>query len=163
MQTGGLEPIPQVDPTSSFSSTSVTKKYGDLTFSTNSDGTLSYVSSNTSVATVSSTGTITIKGVGSTTITASTTETSSYFADSKTMTLTVNKGTLSVSINPTVTAIEYGQTIASSGVSGGTVKDQAGNTITGGIWSWQSPNTKPTGIGTVSCVVVYTLNNVNYE
>lgn len=157
----------QVDPTSSFSSTSVTKKYGDVAFSagftTNSDGTVSYSSSNQNIATVSSTGAITIKGVGVTTITASIAETSSYCADSKTMTLTVNKGTLSVSANPAVTSIQYGQTISSSNISGGTIKDQANNTITGGIWSWKSPNTTPSGAGTIKCIAVYTLNNSNYE
>lgn len=156
-----------VDPTSSFASTAVTKKYGDVAFSagftTDSDGTVSYSSSNQNVATISSTGAITIKGVGTTTITASTSETASYCADSKTMTLTVTKGTLSVSAIPTATSIQYGQTISSSNISGGTIKDQANNTITGGTWSWKSPNTTPSGAGTIQCVAVYTLNNSNYE
>lgn len=157
----------QVNPTSSFASTSVIKKYGDLAFSadftTNSDGTVSYSSSNQNVAAVSSTGTITIKGVGSATITASTPETASYCADSKTMTLTVNKGTLSVSASPTATSIQYGQTISSSNISGGVIKDQANNIVTGGTWSWKSPNTTPSGARTIQCIAVYTLNNSNYE
>lgn len=156
-----------VDPTSSFSSTSVTKKYGDLAFSagftTDSDGTLSYSSSNTSVATISSSGSITITGVGSTTITASTAETSSYYADSKTMTLTVSKGTISVSTNPSASSIQYGQTLASSIITGGSTKNQAGNSVTG-AWSWKSPATVPNA-GTTSFTVIFTpsdTTNYNY-
>lgn len=155
-----------VDPTSSFSSTSVTKKYGDLAFSagftTNSDGTLSYTSSNASVATVSSTGSITITGVGSTTITASTAETSSYYADSKTMTLTVSKGTISVSKKPSASSIQYGQTLSSSTITGGSTKNQAGNSVTG-AWSWKSPATVPNA-GTTSFAVIFTPSDtINYN
>ena len=156
-----------IDPTSSFSSTSVAKKYGDLAFSagftTDSDGTLSYSSSNKSVATISSSGSITITGVGSTTITASTAETSSYYADSKTMTLTVSKGTISVSKKPSASSIQYGQTLASSTITGGSTKNQAGNSVTG-AWSWKSPTTTPNA-GTTSFTVIFTpsdTTNYNY-
>lgn len=153
------------NPTSSFPS--ITKKYGDAPFSagfaTNSDGTVSYVSSNHSVATISSTGLITITGVGQVSIQATTPETASYFADSKVMTLTVNKGTISISASPTASSIEYGQTLASSALTGGSVQDQAGNMVAGGVWSWQSPTTKPTSAGTASYAVVCTVNSSRYE
>lgn len=53
---------------------------GDITYTTSSDGTMSFVSNNTSVATVNSTGTVTAVGEGSTTITVSQTEGTSYAA-----------------------------------------------------------------------------------
>lgn len=155
-----------VDPTSSFSSTSATKKYGDLAFSagftTDSNGTLSYSSSNTSVATISSSGLITITGVGSTTITASTAETSSYYADSKTMALTVSKGTISVSTKPSASSIQYGQTLASSTITGGSTKNQAGNSVAG-AWLWKSPTTVPNAGITSFTVIFIPSDTVNYN
>lgn len=100
-------------------------------FTTNSDGTISYSSSNTSVATVASNGTITITGVGSATITASTAATSSYNADSKTMTLTVSKGNLTVKTSPTPTAINYGQKLSTSVLSGGSAVNSSGSNVGG--------------------------------
>ena len=63
--------------------TATTKVYGDADFalsvSSTSTGTISYTSSDTSVATIdAATGSITITGVGTTTITASQTETTKY-------------------------------------------------------------------------------------
>lgn len=154
------------DPTSSFSSTSVSKSYGDAAFSagftTNSDGTISYSSSNTSVATVASNGTITIKGVGSTTITASTVATSAYNADSKTMALTVTKGNLTVKTSPTPTTINYGQKLSISVLSGGSAVNSSGSNV-GGAWSWKSPETFPSA-GTISYTVVFVpTDTMNYN
>ena len=81
-------------PTSSFASTSVTKKTTDAPFTnkytTNSDGKVTYKSSNSAVATIDSAGKVTIKGAGKTTITASTARSYKYAAQSKTYVLTVN-------------------------------------------------------------------------
>lgn len=61
-----------------------------LDASTNSDGALTYSSSNTSVATVDSTGRVTLKGIaGTTTITIKVAATSNYAAATKTVTVTV--------------------------------------------------------------------------
>ena len=56
----------------------------------NSNGSFSYTSSNTSIATISG-STVTIKGIGSTTITATQASTSNYNSASTTATLTINK------------------------------------------------------------------------
>lgn len=154
------------DPISSFSSSSVSKPYGSSSFSagftTNSDGTISYSSSNTSVATVASNGTITIKGAGSTVITASTTETSAYNADSKTMALTVTKGNLTIKTSPTPTVINYGQKLSTSVLSGGSAVNSSGSNV-GGSWSWKSPETFPSA-GTISYTVVFVpTDTVNYN
>ena len=81
-----------------------TKTFGGAAYTqaatvTEGAGTISYASSNTAVATVnSSTGTVTIVGAGSATLTASVASNASYSATSGSYTLTVDKGT------PTVTA-----------------------------------------------------------
>ena len=54
-----------------------------------------YKSSNTKVATVSSAGKVTIKGAGTAKITISASATENYQAASKTITVTVNKGSKS--------------------------------------------------------------------
>ena len=78
---------------SSWAKTSVAVKLGETvsnTFSTTSDGAVTYTSSKTSVATVAADGTITVVGAGSTTITAETAETDNFFASAASFTLTVN-------------------------------------------------------------------------
>lgn len=87
-------------PTIAFANTSVTKTYGDAKFinaaTTISDGTITYVSNNTDVATVNSaTGEVTIAKVGTATITASVPATANYGEASATYNLTVNKKTSS--------------------------------------------------------------------
>ena len=74
-----------------------TKMFGDASFNlvaptTNSNGVITYTSSNTAVATVSGT-TLTIVGVGTSTITASQATNTNFLAATTTSTLTVNKGT----------------------------------------------------------------------
>lgn len=63
-----------------------TKKY---TFETNSDGTVTYESSNEDIATIASDGTISPVGYGTTTITANVAGTGNYNPDSKSFTLKV--------------------------------------------------------------------------
>lgn len=75
---------------------SYSKTTGDSSFnlnaSTNSDGALTFTSSNTDVATVDSKGNVTLKGVeGTTTITIKTAATDTYAAATKTVTVTVTK------------------------------------------------------------------------
>ena len=60
-------------------------------FTTNSDGVVTYTSSDTEVATIDESGNITLVGKGVTTITASVAETEAFLADSKSFTLTVTK------------------------------------------------------------------------
>ena len=61
------------------------------TFTTNSDGAVTYTSSDENVATIDANGNITPKAYGVTTITASVAETETYLADSKSFTLHVNE------------------------------------------------------------------------
>ena len=92
--------INKADPTIVFND--VTKNFGDVDFdlvaSSNSSGTFSFTVSDTSVATVSS-STITIIGGGSTIITLNQAEVNNYNAGVATMTLTVNKASISITFN----------------------------------------------------------------
>jgi alpha-tubulin suppressor-like RCC1 family protein len=78
-----------------------TKTYGDSSFTitpptSNSEGSFTYSSSNTSVASISG-NTITIVGVGTATITATQTETTNYSSGTITTLFQVSKATLSIS------------------------------------------------------------------
>ena len=92
--------INKADPTIVFND--VTKNFGDVDFdlvaSSNSSGTFSFTVSDTSVATVSS-STITIIGGGSTIITLNQAEVNNYNAGVATMTLTVNKASISITFD----------------------------------------------------------------
>lgn len=66
------------------------KKSFSLGVKTNSDGKLSYTSSNTKIATVSTAGTVTMKNIGSTVITVRSEKTSSFRAGTVRITLNLN-------------------------------------------------------------------------
>lgn len=88
--------ISLANPTYSPAWSITSRTYGDSSFTintpnSNSNGSFTYTSSDTSVASVSGT-TVTINGVGTTTITANQAATSSYNSGSTTAVLTVNKG-----------------------------------------------------------------------
>ena len=124
------------DPISSFSSTSVNKTYLDADFSagftTDSDGAVTYSSSNTNVATIATNGTISIKSAGTTTITAKTAATSAYNESTTSMTLTVGKATPSLSNIKASKNLAYLQTLSKITVSG-TAK--VGSKTVAGTWS----------------------------
>ncbi len=87
-----------------FSTSTVNKKYGDSSFAMIANhpvgnGTVTYESSNTNVATVDNSGTVTIVGIGTTTITATAAETNNYFVASASYTLTVAKGSQELSFS----------------------------------------------------------------
>jgi hypothetical protein len=94
--------------TISFATTSVSKTYGDSTFTnaiTNSgNGSLTWGTSSSSVATVNSSGQVTIVGAGSCTISATTTSTTNcmYSTTAASYTLSVAKKTISI---PTPTGV----------------------------------------------------------
>lgn len=99
----------------SFESTSVSKTYGDASFvnplTTNTTGTITYSSSNTSVATInSSTGRVTIQGAGSCTITATAASNTNYASGSKSYSLTVNRGTPQMRFANSYVYADYGET-----------------------------------------------------
>ena len=85
---------PKETQTVSFEESSITKTYVDDSFtntaSTTGNGTISYTSSNTSVAEVDSEGRVTIKGAGSAEITATASETDDYGVSTAKYILTVN-------------------------------------------------------------------------
>ena len=90
-------------PTFVFSNDSKTATYGDTgisadTLTENTNGTITYSSSNTGIATInSSSGASASVAAGSTTITASATETNEYTSASDSFTLVINKKTLTAS------------------------------------------------------------------
>ena len=134
-------------PTTSFSSTSVTKTYYDSAFdsgfTTNSTGAKTFDSSDKSVATIDSTGKITIVGAGTTKITGSTAANDAYSASSAEMTLTVNKATPTLT-DVSATSITYGQTLANSKITG-TAKVGA-NTVAG-TFIWTDATSTAPGAG----------------
>lgn len=101
--------ISEAAPTLRFASASISKKTTDGAF-TNSltkktDGTISYSSSNTSVATVSSTGQVTIKGSGTAKITATASQGKNYNSGSASYTLNVQaQSTGDTVVRATITA-----------------------------------------------------------
>jgi hypothetical protein len=96
--TATLTVSPATTALSGFSA--ITKSFGAAAFSlvaptTNGNGLFTYTSSNTSVATISGT-TVSIVGVGTSTITATQASTANYLSASTTATMTVSKGTLTL-------------------------------------------------------------------
>ena len=121
--TNGSASVGKKSATISFASSSVTINYGESaknTLTNTGDGTVSYTSSNTNVATINSTtGEVTIKQAGTTTITAKVTDGTYYTYSTKTIsyTLTVKKITNPAKVSP-VTGIIYGETKAMVSVTG---------------------------------------------
>jgi len=96
--------------TSTCTVTATNKTYGDANFTighnTTSDGTKTFSSSKTSVATIDNTGWVTIKGVGTTTITMNVDATPSHGATSCSATLTIAKATPTCSVTATNITID---------------------------------------------------------
>lgn len=149
------------DPTSKFSSTSVNKTYLDADFSagftTDSDGAVTYSSSNTNVATIATNGTISIKSAGTTTITAKTAATSAYNESTTSMTLTVGKATPSLSNIKASKNLAYLQTLSKITVSG---IAKVGSKTVAGTWSWSDSSIAP-NVGTASYGVKFTPSDAN--
>jgi uncharacterized protein YjbI with pentapeptide repeats len=129
--------------TSNFSASTFTvassKTFGDSTFSittrptSNSNGAITYTSSNTAVATIDSAGnTITIVSVGDVTFTATQASTNQYNSSTKTSNmLTVNKATpvlvfVNSSITKNITDTTF--TVSASSISSGAVTYSSSNT-----------------------------------
>ena len=107
-----------VNPTSQWkngeaalTSVTINKAAGNtsFTFETNSDGAVTYSSTNTNVATIAANGTITPVGYGTTTIKANTAASSNYNADEQSFTLKVGDASVDV--------IEIGNVTFASGSS----------------------------------------------
>jgi hypothetical protein len=57
---------------------------------------------------------------------------------------------------PSATAIMYGETLASSAISGGVCVDPATDEPVDGVWQWVEPNTMPSAIGAQSFACIFT-------
>ena len=129
--------------------TAPAKNFGDASFNltaptSDSDGAITYTSSNTAVATVTSGGTVTVVGVGSTTITATQAATTNYSGGSVTASLVVSASLSNFSVpgnkyygdasfnlvDPDTTDNTVGFTFASSNTSVATLSGTGGRTVT---------------------------------
>ena len=92
----------------------------------------------------------TVLPAGTVNLTASFTpsDPTTYATNSASVTITVNQATPTVSVWPTASAITYGQTLASSTLSGGTAS-------TGGAFAFTTPSTAP-ATGTAAQSVTFT-------
>ena len=129
----------------SYGTTSVTKTYGDAAFTNTltktGDGTVTYSSNNTTVATVGSDGKVTIKQAGSATITATVANTSNttYATKTATYTLTVNKASGSVTTKPTAKSLTWNgsaQALVTAGSGTGTMMYK----LDSGSWGTSIPS-----------------------
>lgn len=147
----------------SFASANVSKTFGDASF-TNSltktgDGTVTYSSSNTNVATVNATsGEVTIVGNGSTTITAAVTDGANYTYATKTAAYTLSVGTATMTVSAT------GYTGAYDGQAHGiSVTAPAGATVKYGTSAGTyNLNASPTYTNAGSYTVYYEVTKANY-
>jgi hypothetical protein len=90
-------------------------------------------------------------GTASYGVTFTPTDATDYTTVTGTVSLTVGKATPSVSVWPTASGITYGQTLASSTLTGGA-------SIPAGSFAWTTPSTAP-GAGTASYNVTFTPSN----
>ena len=147
----------------SYTVTSIAKTFGDAAFTNplalTGDGTVSYSSSNTAVATVNATsGEVTIVGNGSATITATVTDGTNYTYATKTATYTLSVGTAAMTVNAT------GYTGAYDGQAHGiTVTAPAGATVKYGTSAGTyNLNASPTYTNAGSYTVYYEVTKANY-
>lgn len=153
-----------VAPSVSFAESSVTAKYGDAVeqkATTNSDGAVSYKSSNTSVADVDSeTGEVTIKAVGTVTITATVAATDNFTAGEATYTLTINKGQAVITLNTLTNTVQVGGIIAGGWASTniGTISYSSSNAGVAIVGTDGKITTKGAGTATITASVTGTAN-----
>ena len=123
--------IAKAEGTISYATTSISKKFGDASFTNEltltGDAKATYESSNTNVATVSATGEVTIKGDGTATIKATVADTDNYTYATKDATYTLGVGTATMTVTATDYAGYYdgaahGITVNVASPSGATVK-----------------------------------------
>lgn len=154
--------INKANPTIVFDD--VTKNFGDVDFnlvaSSNSSGTFSFIVSDTSVATVSD-STITIVGGGVTIVTLNQAEVNNYNAGVATMTLTVNKGNVSIIFNDLTKTFgdpnfEFTASSLSTGVFSFTISNSSIATMV------NSTTANITAVGTSTVEVIQAADN-NYN
>ena len=94
-------------------------------------------------------------GTASQSVTFTPTDTTNYTTVVGSVSVTVNQATPTVTTWPTASAITYGQTLASSTLSGG-------SSTPGGTYAFTTPTTAPTA-GTASQSVTFTPSDTNYK
>ncbi len=153
-----------VAPSVSFAESSVTAKYGEAVeqqATTNSDGAVSYKSSNTSVADVDSvSGEVTIKSVGTVTITATVEATYNFTAGNASYTLTINKGQAVITLNTLTNTVQVGGIIAGGWASTniGTISYSSNNAGVAIVGTDGKITTKSAGTATITASVTGTAN-----
>ena len=153
-------------PTLSFvTPTAATVAYGATltnaatsSLSGGSYGAISYASSAPSIATINATtGLVTTMGAGTTTITATQALAAGYNdTASQTYVLTVSKATPTVPSSPSASSITYGQTLASSNLSGGSAS-------VSGAFAFTTPSTAPNAGTTFQGVTFTPSDTTNYN
>ena len=166
------EAAPVPADTISFASSSVSKTYGDAVFvntlTNTGDGTVTFSSSDTSVATVNaSSGQVTIVKAGSATITATVTDgaTSHYEVNTASYTLNVARASRTISFSSQTEVVITGNTITnaaivSDGTSDGTLSYTSANTYVATVD--QSGNVTGVAEGVVVITASIT-GGVNYD
>ena len=123
-----------VDPTFTLSTTTAELTVGgtvQLQYTSNSEGTVTYASSNTAVATVdANSGKVTAVGKGTATITATQVADGNYTAATATCTITVNPANPTFTLSTTTAELTVGETLQLSltNTSDGTVTYTSGKT-----------------------------------
>ena len=149
----------------SYATTTVDKTYGNSAFTNaltkTGDGSVTYSSSNTSIATVNTSGQVTIKAAGSATITATVTDGSNYTYATKTASYTLNVAKANLSASVSMDGWTYGGTASSPSVSG----NSGGGSVTysykvSGAADSTYTTTKPSNAGNyvVRAVIAETAN-----
>ncbi len=146
----------------SFANTTINKTFGDADFTNavtkTGDGTVSYASDNTSVATVDANGKVTIKGSGSASVTATVVDGANYTYAMKTVSYTLTVGTAPMS----VTASGYTGTYDGK-AHGISVSAPSGATVKYGTSSGNYDQTlSPTYTNAGSYTVYYQVTMANY-
>ena len=90
-------------------------------------------------------------------------DTANYNGAAVTITVAVNKQTPRVAVAPSVTAITYGQTLASSSLSGGTLTNAAGATVAIGARAFVNPGIAPNAGTTNVSVTLTPTDTANYN
>lgn len=122
----------------------------------------SYSSSNTDVAEIDNNGIITIKNAGTTEISVVAAENDNWLETTKTITLVVNKGNISIdSTSVNVSEITYGNKLSNSTITADLPTYKGSNVE--GNYTWENPN-DILNAGTNSCNIVFTPNDTtNYN
>ena len=91
-------------------------------------------------------------------VTATFAETRNYKEHTASAEFTITKASLTMAAPPSTSAIEYGQALVSSSITGGTVNSAVSGGATGisGTWSWEDGSLRPGSVGNYTADAVFT-------